>query len=466
MTARVLVIAGTASGVGKTTITLGLLEAYRRRGLRIQAFKVGPDFIDPGFHHLVTGRPSYNLDGWMCGRDWAQATVTRYAADAHLALIEGVMGCFDGLDATGEDGSTAQMAKWLGAPIALVLDASGQARSVAATVQGFGRFDPVLRIAAVIANRVGGTAHAAILRDALHACRQAELVGALPRDEALTLPERHLGLVTAREGPLSAEKIRLLGDMVEANIDLDRLLSLASPLSSAGFAGAADPGGRLSKGGEALRRVRIGVAHDSAFQFYYPDNLGLLRAAGAELVYWSPLDDGTLPDVDGLYFGGGYPELHARRLADNHAVLKAVTRHAEAGKPIYAECGGLMYLAETLEDMEGRPHRMVGLLPAAVCMQPRRLTLGYREISFAADCPLGAAGQVARGHEFHGSTLNPVPDSVPRVYRLRAGPGEERAEGYLIGRALLSYVHLHFGSNPALAQAFVASCAGRPVRPC
>lgn len=211
----------------------------------------------------------------------------------------------------------------------------------------------------------------------------------------------------------------------------------------------------------------MGVAHDAAFQFYYPDNLALLREAGAELVYWSPLADPTLPDVDGLYFGGGYPELHARELADNHAVLKAVAQHAEAGKPIYAECGGLMYLAETLEDMEGRAHRMVGVLPAAVRMRPGGLTLGYREVSFTADCPLGAAGQVARGHEFHGSNLSPVPESVPRVYRLRAGPGEERAEGYLIGRALLSYVHLHFGSNPTLADAFVASCAGRgPTRGC
>jgi cobyrinic acid a,c-diamide synthase len=209
------------------------------------------------------------------------------------------------------------------------------------------------------------------------------------------------------------------------------------------------------------------VAHDSAFQFYYPDNLALLRAAGAELAYWSPLDDPVLPEVDGLYFGGGYPELHASRLAGNPAVLKAVAQHARDGKPIYAECGGLMYLAETLEDMEGVPHEMVGLLPAAVSMRPRRLTLGYRAVTLTAHCPLGAAGQRARGHEFHGSTLGRVPDSVPRVYRLAGPPGEERAEGYLMHSALLSFVHLHFGSNPALADAFVDACArSRSPRAC
>jgi cobyrinic acid a,c-diamide synthase len=273
--------------------------------------------------------------------------------------------------------------------------------------------------------------------------------------------------VTAIEGALTPERRARLADAIEASIDLDRLLALATPLSSAGFAGALDPGGGFGGGRLGPLRAKIGVAHDAAFQFYYPHNLDLLRAAGAELISWSPLDDAGLPDVDGLYFGGGYPELYARRLSDNAPILKAVAQHAGADKPIYAECGGLMYLAQTLEDMEGVAHRMVGLLPTAVHMLPRRLTLGYTEVCFSGSCPLGSAGQVARGHEFHYSTLAAVPASVTRVYHLRARRGQERAEGYLIGRALLSYVHLHFGSNPALADAFVSSCArARGARAC
>jgi cobyrinic acid a,c-diamide synthase len=457
MTTRVLVVAGTASGVGKTTVTLGLCEAYRRRGLTVQAFKVGPDFIDPGFHELVTGRPSYNLDGWMCGREHALATVARRAADADLALVEGVMGCFDGVDATGEEGSTAQMAKWLGAPVVLVIDASSQARSAAATVQGFERFDPDLSLAAVIANRVGGQDHGRMIADAIRGSCRAVPVGALARDDDLVLPERHLGLVTALEGPLTPERRARLAGAIEASIDLGQLLALATPLSSAGFARAIERG-RDRKGGEAPLRVKIGIARDAAFQFYYAENLELLRAAGAALVSWSPLADAELPEVDGLYFGGGYPELHARRLGENVGVVKAVGEFAAEGRPIYAECGGLMYLAEALEDLDGVPHRMVGLLPTTVRLVPRRLTLGYTEVSFAADTPLAPAGAAARGHEFHCSTIDPVPERVRRVYRLGGRRGEERAEGYLIGSALMSYVHLHFASNPALARGFVEAC--------
>jgi cobyrinic acid a,c-diamide synthase len=450
VSARVLVVAGASSGVGKTTITLGLLESYRRRGLRVQAFKVGPDFIDPGFHTLVTGRPSYNLDGWMCGREHVLATVARHARDADLAIVEGVMGCFDGLDATSDDGSTAQVAKWLDAPVVLVIDASSQARSAAALVQGFERFDPALRVAAVIANRVGGAGHARMLREAIAAACAAAPVGAVARDDALALPERHLGLVTAAEGPLSSARLQRLGDVVGSAVDLDRLLALAAPSATGDRAGA-------GKGRDAVR-ARIGVARDAAFQFYYADNLERLEAAGAALVFWSPLAD-EVPDVDALYLGGGYPELHAGVLADNARALSGVRALAAAGAPIYAECGGLMYLAESLEDMDGVTHTMAGVLPARVRMAPRRLTLGYREVRLTADTPLGAAGCVARGHEFHASTLDAVPASVRRVYAVAGRGGDERAEGYQIGRTLMSYVHLHFGSNAAIAGAFVEASA-------
>jgi len=449
---RVLVVAGVASGVGKTTVTLGLLEAFRRRGLTVQAFKVGPDFIDPGFHEIATGRPSYNLDGWMCGREHARSTVARRAHDADLAIVEGVMGCFDGLDGTSDDGSTAQVAKWLGAPVVLVIDAEAAARSVAAVVLGFEHFDAELEIGGVIANRVAGDTHARFVQSAIASRCRAVPVGAIPLDAVLTVPERHLGLVTAGEGPLTADTRRRLADIVEHSVDLDGLWNMASPLR------AALPGDDPCLGPP---RARIGVARDPAFCFYYRDNFALLEAAGAELVFWSPLADREMPRVDGLYFGGGYPELHAQTLAANGPVREAVRAFAAGGGPIYAECGGLMYLADALEDLDGVTHAMVGLLPTTVRMQPRRLSLAYTEVTFTGPTPLGGAGMVARGHEFHYSRIDPLPDAIARAYRLRPRHGEERAEGYVVKGALMSYVHLHFASNPELADRFVAACAER-----
>ncbi len=462
--ARMIVIGGVATGVGKTSVTLGLLEALRRRGLRVQAFKVGPDFIDPGFHALATGRPSYNLDGWMCGRERVVECVARHAAGADVAVVEGVMGCFDGFEPTSDAGSTAQVAKWLGAPVALVLDAWAQARSAAAVVRGFESFDPALDVAGVIVNRVGSEGHGRLVLDAIRTGCRAVPLGAIEHDASLGLAERHLGLVTAVEGALDAEKLRRLGDAIEKSLDLDRLLSLARevpPLRTRPGGGGV-PGECRSERREPppSRAVRIGVARDAAFQFYYAENLDLLREAGAELCFWSPLAEAELPDVDGLYLGGGYPELNAARLAENVSMRKAARRFVESGRPVYAECGGLMYLAEALEDADGAVHPMVGVLPATVRMRSRRLALGYTEVAFTAATPLGPAGAVARGHEFHASTLEPVPASVERAYRIAQRGVEPRAEGYLIGRTLVSYVHLHFASSPGLARAFVAACAG------
>ncbi len=446
---RILVVAGAASGVGKTSVTLGLLEAFRGRGLTVQAFKVGPDFIDPGFHALVTGRPSYNLDGWMCSRDEVIRTVATRGADADMCIVEGVMGLYDGVDGAGDDGSTAQIAKWLHAPVVLVLDAAAQARSAAAVALGFERFDPDVHIVGVIANRVGGDTHARWVSQAVRAACHAPLIGAIPHDAALALPERHLGLVTAAEGPLTPARRRRLGDEVRQRIDLDALWAAAATLPRV----AAMPARATAP------RVTIGVARDAAFQFYYADNLDRLREAGAALVFWSPLADGELPDVDGLYIGGGYPEVHARALADNITMRKAVRRFAEAGRPIYAECGGLMLLAESLVDGDGVEHPMVGVLPSRVSMRPPRMSLGYTEVTLTARGLLGGQGTRARGQEFHFSTLEPVPAEVARVYTLTSPDGSTREEGYLIRRTLASYVHIHFASNPSLARAFVDACA-------
>jgi cobyrinic acid a,c-diamide synthase len=446
----VLVIAGVSSGVGKTTVMLGLLEALHRRALTVQAFKVGPDFIDPAYHALATGRPSYNLDGWMCGREQVVATVGERAAQADLALVEGVMGCFDGTDGLSEDGSTAQIAKWLGAPVVLVLDAGALSRSAAAIVLGFERFDPDLTLAAVIFNRTGGAVHRQWLAQSVTNACKARPLGALPGDPGVALPERHLGLVTAIEGGYSPELRQRLAGLIEAHVDIDTLVGLARST----VARRAAPRARST-----TRLATIAVARDPAFQFYYPDNLRALERAGAHLVFWSPIADRALPEADGLYIGGGYPELYGRELADNAPMREAVRGFARSGRPVYAECGGLMYLAESLTDLDGRVWPMAGVLPAAVVMERGRLVIGYREVTLTSAGPLGPAGTRARGHEFHCSRLGDIPAAVPRLYAVTDGRGgTPLAEGFVIGGALLSYVHLHFGSNPALAASLVAAC--------
>jgi len=450
-----LVIAGVSSGVGKTTVTLGILEALRRRGLTVQGFKVGPDFIDPGFHALATGRPAYNLDGWMCGHDHAVAAVARHAADADLALVEGVMGCFDGLEGASEVGSTAEIAKWLGAPVVLVLDAGAVARSAAAVLLGFERFDPDVELAGVIFNRAGGAVHRQSLRDAVAQSCKSRVLGALPHERALVLPERHLGLVTAAEGGYAAALRGRLTELIEQHLDVDALLGAAR---SRVERRPADPGVPARR----TAAVTIAVARDEAFQFYYRENLEVLEEAGARIVYWSPLSDGALPEADGLYLGGGYPELHGSTLSANGAMRRQVRGFAESGRPLYAECGGLMYLAESLTDPEGATWPMVGLLAASTRTERDGLTIGYREVEITAPSPLGPAGTRGRGHEFHRSTLGALSDSVARVYSISDGRGgAPRAEGFTVGRALMSYVHLHFGSNPALARSFVSACATR-----
>lgn len=460
---RALMIAGVSSGVGKTTVTLGLLQALRRRGLAVQAFKAGPDFIDPGFHERITGRPSYNLDGWMCSRDVVVDTVARQAAEADVAVIEGMMGCFDGLDGTSEDGSTAQIAKWLGVPVVLVVDAQALARSAGAVVMGFEQFDPELHVAGVIFNRAGGATHYRWMCDALAGACRASPLGFLPHRGALALPERHLGLVTAAEQALPDSFLEELGAVTEASVDIDQLLSLASSGVTAvrtdtTAAGAHRPGPDAP--------VRIGVARDRAFQFYYAANFDLLRMAGASLAFWSPLHDAAPPDVDALYFGGGYPEVYARELSSNTTMVEAVRTFARSGRPIYAECGGLMYLAEQLEDESGTLHEMVGVLPATARITPRRLTLGYAEVEVVRDTPLAPAGTVLRGHEFHISRLDDVPASVPRAYAARARrSGAPRAEGFLVGNTLMSYMHVHFGSHPQVARHLVAAASRATSKP-
>lgn len=454
-----LLISGTHSGCGKTSLTLGLLAALTRRGLACAPYKTGPDFIDPGLHALACGRTSHNLDSWMLSEAVNRQIFARYARGADVAVAEGAMGLFDGASGTSERGSAAHMAKMLGIPVLLVIDASGMARSAAAVAQGFARFDPSLALAGVVFNRVGGPGHREILSEAM---MQAgiRVLGYLPKAPELSLPSRHLGLVTAQDmgqdlgqnpGQDLPAWLARLADWVEAGTLLDALLE-ALPETPLDLSLQVQPDLKA----DSTQPVRLGLARDQAFCFVYAENLRLLEAAGAEIVPFSPLADAHLPDnLHGLYLPGGYPELHAQVLSQNASMLADIRAFALSGRPVYAECGGFMALMRSIVDAEGRSWPMAGVFPCTARMQARFSALGYREARFTADTPLGPQGTAARGHEFHYSSLEAAPD-VPAVYSLAGRKGPlETPEGFLAGNTLGSYVHLHFASNPALAGNFV-----------
>jgi cobyrinic acid a,c-diamide synthase len=444
-----LVVSGTASGVGKTTVTVALIRALRARGLSVAAFKCGPDYLDPTYHARAAESACHNLDGWMMGRAAVHETFARGARGADVALIEGVMGLFDGASPTGEAGSTAEIAKWLGAPVVLVCDASGMARSIAALAGGFAGFDSALRVGAVIANRVGSRRHLELLREAL---REPPIVGGFTEEALLAFPERHLGLTTAARETVPEQLLASWGERAAEWVDLDALVSLARSAPAlpepAGPAPARSP-----------VRCRIGIAHDAAFHFYYDDNLRRLEALGAELVRFSPIRDRKLPAVDGLYLGGGYPELHAAELAANGSLLRDIATFSAAGGPIYAECGGLMLLCERIRCLDGGSHAMAGILPAEAVMRDRLQALGYVDVETRAATPLGPAGVHFRGHQFRYSELRLLAE-LERAYDVRRSRnGERTEEGFCVKNTLASYVHAHWGSNPAAAQGFVESCA-------
>lgn len=449
-------VAGVGSGVGKTTVSLGLMAAFRSRGLRVQPFKVGPDFIDTGLHALAAGTPSRNLDGWMCPRRYVTDLFLRLAREADVAIVEGVMGLFDGYGPRSNAGSTTEVARWLDVPVILVVDAWGLARSAAAVLSGFAGFDRRARVAGVIFNRTGGEGHYRLLCEAVASSRlRVRPLGHLPRRDDLAMPERHLGLHMAAEGHLGPDFFTRLADAVETGIDLGAVLDLTR--SSRRIAPAPDTR-RIPRQNV---RARIGVARDEAFQFYYEDNLEALRAAGAELVFFSPLRDRTLPvDLGGLYLGGGYPELYAGSLSHNEPMLRDLRAFANAGRPIYAECGGLMLLCREIEDPRGRRHPVAGLLPVAARLRRDGVVLRYTEVETVRPTLLGPPGTNVRGHEFHASVIDEPPPAFDRAYELRGRRRESVGrEGYARGNLLASYVHLHFGSHTAVAASIVRVCA-------
>jgi len=454
-----LVIAGTQSGVGKTSLTLGLVALLRRRGLRVQTFKAGPDYLDPGYLALASGRPCYNLDGWMMGHTYVESVFHRATADADIAVVEGVMGLFDGAAPDSNEGSTAEIARWLDAPVLLVVNAHGMARSLAAMVHGYANFDPQLRLAGVIANRCGSARHARWLSDSLKAAKLPPLLGHVERDSLPELPSRHLGLVTADSASFSPALLDKLADALKSGMSVDAIVEAARQADcSRTLQRSVSPPNAGAFG------YRLGIARDEAFHFYYPDNLEALEQAGCELVPFSPIHDPALPsNLSGLYLGGGYPEEHAAALAANRNLLQQVRQFAAAGGLIYAECGGLMYLAEGIETTNGARHALLGLLPAWTRMCSRRKSLGYVEVTLSTDSLWGRRGEQLRGHEFHYSELlaDPTTNSDwQTAYEARHRQSDVvTREGFQRGRVLASYMHLHFASRPAAVQRFVACLA-------
>lgn len=443
-------IAGTASGVGKTTVTLAILAALRRRGLVVQPFKGGPDFLDTSHHTRVSGRVARNLDTWMLPAGANEDLFREASRGADNLLVEGMMGLFDGKDGVTESGSSAEIAKLLQLPVVLVLDAAKSARSIAAVVLGFERFDPELRLAGVILNRAASERHCTMLKVAIaHSC-QTPFLGWLPREPGVAIPERHLGLQTAQEFDTERNERQMLAlaDLAEAHLDLNALSSLSCGLNF----------DRVSP--SLLRRetpdVRIGVARDAAFTFYYEDNLDLLRSEGAEIVPFSPLEDAALPEaLDALYLGGGYPELYAAPLSANRSMLQSIRDFAAAQRPVYAECGGMIYLADQVTRADGTRHAMCGVLPCSVEMTSKLAKFGYVTVELTRDCLLGPSGSVLRGHSFHYSRITPE-TTLPTSYRVKYSlSGLEEDEGFHTSNVLASYVHLHFRAAPNIARHFV-----------
>lgn len=446
-------IAGTSSSVGKTTATLAIAAALRGRGFAVQLFKGGPDFLDTGHHSRISGRKSRNLDTWMLSQESNCDILRRASGGADVLIVEGMMGLFDGKNGADEHGSSAEIAKLLRLPVVLVVDASKSARSLAALILGFEIFDPELRLAGVILNRVASERHFQILETAILARCSTPVLGWLPREPAISIPERHLGLQTAEES--SDEdlnpQISALSSIAERYLAIDRLLSLQCGLDLVPVSSPRPKG---------MVCTRVGVAYDSAFSFYYEDNLELLREQGAEIVFFSPLRDRCLPAMlDALYLGGGYPELQAEKLSSNTAMLAAVREFAESRRPIYAECGGMMYLAASLTIKDGQTYEMAGVLPCHITMTTRLQRFGYATVEFTQDCLLGPRGSVIRGHSFHYSHMTTT-KGLSSSYRIDYSlSGQQDQEGFGVSgtNVLASYIHLHFRANPAVAEHFIAT---------
>lgn len=442
------------SGAGKTTIAVGLMAALRAQGLRVQPFKAGPDYIDPAYHRLASGRPSRNIDSWLLSRQAMMTLVSHACADADIAIIEGIMGLYDGRRGLGAEGSTAEIAKWLRAPVVLVLDIARTAQSAGAVAMGFHEFDREVQIIGVVLNNVANAAHLARATEAVETGAGLPVLGHMARDPEQTLPEQHPTLVPACTLEMITRRIGRARRNVETTLDVGAMLSAARaawPFASSGGGGVFPNHPRPSV-------ARIAYLHDEAFDLYQPDNLDLLSAWGAELIPASPLRDSGLPEgIDGIYAGPGFAEVFAEGLCGNASFLQSVRNAVQAGVKVYAECGGLSYMSEGIEDSEGRRLPMAGVVPGWSKVEHPSVHLGYATAATERDSLLGKTGRKVRGYEFYLSRIEPAPETA--AFRLHEP--EERFEGFADARVFGSNVRLHFGSEPGLARGMVEACIRR-----
>lgn len=451
-----VILAGDRSSAGKTTISVGIMAILSESGYKVQPFKVGLDYIDPSYHSLVTDRQGGNIDGFLMP-DRAISESFKYSSDgADVAIIEGVRGLYEGLEALSDVGSTAQIAKTLKAPVILIVDAQSITRSAAAIVKGYKDFDKGVNIRGVILNKIGSPRHVEKAKLAIEKYTGVEVLGAIPRCKSMSLTMRHLGLIPARESASHVEgfdeKIERIKTSIRDNVNVDRVLEIAR---SAPRIRTASPQLFTKDRGA---NVRIGIALDESFNFYYKDNVELLTLKGADVIFFSPLHDTEIPEVEGLVIGGGYPEIFARELSENESMRQSILEASLRGMPIYAECGGLMYLTQALECEDGKCHDMVGVFGGKASMKHIR-TIGYVTGRMEEDNPIGVKGSMFKGHEFHHSVITDIPSDARFAYRMDRGVGiKEGLDGMISGNTLGSYTHMHAASNISFTKKFIESC--------
>ncbi|KUO42188.1 MAG: hypothetical protein APU95_05335 [Hadesarchaea archaeon YNP_N21] len=450
-----VIIASPWSCSGKTTVSTGLMGALMRRGLKVQPFKIGPDFIDPSYHAAITGARSRNLDTWLMPRRAVLEVFGRAAANSDIAIIEGVMGMFDGMSGRSEATSTSEIAKILRAPVVLVLDVLNMARSAGALVLGCKVFDEKAEVKGVILNRTTSEKHARWATEAIEGKARIPVLGALPYDESLRMPERHLGLIPSWEKGSLEKFFQNLVRKIESNIDIESIQKIAK---SAGNFHV--PMRRVFPEHKIERRVEIGVAFDEAFNFYYWDNLEILESCGAGIKFFSPIHDKDLPkNIQGMYIGGGFPEVLAEEISKNESMKKGVRMAIDDEMPVYAECGGLMYLMKSVLDFEGKGHRMVGMFEGIARMGKKLEALDYTLAKVVDKNPISETGKMLKGHEFHFSSIEGLPSDSKFAYKMLRGRGIAGGkDGLLEKNCLASYMHLHFAQDPRLARNFVRAC--------
>ena len=439
-----VIIAGVTSGVGKTSITIGLMHGLMKKGYKVQGFKVGPDYIDPSYHSVITDRESRNLDAWLMGNNGVIDSFMNASRGADISVIEGVMGLFDGISGKNDMASTAHIARLLKTPVILVLDASKVARSIAAIAYGFIKFDPRLHIAGVIINNIASNKHATYCLDALSKIN-VPVLGVVSRD-VIKLDERHLGLIPTSEDKIRVENARRVAEKVAEQLKIRKILEIASNAPELNY--------KIKSKKEIRAKVKIGLAMDNSFNFYYADNIERLKRNGAEIIPFSPIHD-TLPSVDGLYIGGGFPEILAEELAKNNLIMKAIKDASYSNMPIYAECGGLMYLSKSITDFNSRKYKMVGLLDLETVMS-KHLTLNYTYANTINDSIILAKGARIKGHEFHHSVIEGIREER-FAYQLKRGRGINGRDGIIINNTLAGYMHIYF--NDKIAKRFVDACS-------